>query len=79
MRLFAGDKYDLRAVSMPHEPVVSRAVYERFFGARLLNLNLHPRALPCARQALAAQLKRPLSMRELSAENNLSIFLECKL
>ncbi|WP_084909377.1 AraC family transcriptional regulator [Burkholderia ubonensis] len=36
LRLFAGDKYDLRAVSIPHEPVISRAVYERFFGARLL-------------------------------------------
>ncbi|WP_244307139.1 helix-turn-helix transcriptional regulator [Paraburkholderia silvatlantica] len=36
LRLFAGDKYDLRAVSIPHEPVVSRAVYERFFGAKLL-------------------------------------------
>ncbi|WP_250456319.1 AraC family transcriptional regulator [Caballeronia sp. ATUFL_M2_KS44] len=36
LRLFAGDKYDLRAVSIPHEPAVSRAVYERFFGAKLL-------------------------------------------
>lgn len=37
MRLFAGDRYDLRAVSIPHEPIVSHAVYERFFGARLLD------------------------------------------
>ncbi len=36
LQIFAGEKYDLRAVSIPHEPVVSRAVYERFFGARLL-------------------------------------------
>ncbi|MGU7770816.1 AraC family transcriptional regulator [Burkholderia sp. MR1-5-21] len=36
IRLFAGDKYDLRAVSIPHDPVVSRGVYERFFGARIL-------------------------------------------
>lgn len=36
LRLFAGDKYALRAISIPHEPVVSRVVYERFFGARVL-------------------------------------------
>ncbi|MBU9143040.1 AraC family transcriptional regulator [Burkholderia multivorans] len=36
LRLFAGDRYALQAVSIPHEPVVGRAVYERFFGARLL-------------------------------------------
>jgi AraC-like DNA-binding protein len=36
LRFFAGDKYDLRAVSIPHQPVVRRAVYECFFGATLL-------------------------------------------
>jgi len=36
LRLFAGDKYELCAVSLSHQPVASRAVYERFFGARLL-------------------------------------------
>jgi len=36
LRLFAGDKYALCAVSLSHQPIVSRAVYERFFGARLL-------------------------------------------
>ena len=36
LRLFAGEKYELCAVSLSHQPIVSRAVYERFFGARLL-------------------------------------------
>lgn len=36
LRLFAGDNYELRAVSLSHQPIASRAVYERFFGARLL-------------------------------------------
>lgn len=36
LRLFTGDNYELCAVSLSHQPVVSRAVYERFFGARLL-------------------------------------------
>lgn len=36
LRLFAGDNYELCAVSLSHQPIVSRAVYERFFGARLL-------------------------------------------
>jgi AraC-like DNA-binding protein len=36
IRLFAGVRYDLRAVSIPHDPVVRRTVYERFFDARVL-------------------------------------------
>lgn len=36
LRLVAGDHYELHAVSLSHQPIVSRAVYERFFGARLL-------------------------------------------
>lgn len=36
IRLFAGDRYELRAVSIPHDPLVRRSVYEGFFGARVL-------------------------------------------
>jgi len=36
LRLFAGENYELCAVSLSHQPIVNRAVYERFFGARLL-------------------------------------------
>lgn len=36
LRLFAGTDYELCAVSLSHPPIVSRAAYERFFGARLL-------------------------------------------
>lgn len=56
LRLFAGDKYDLRAVSIPHEPVVSRAVYERFFGARLLE-EPGPATLHIARNTFVASVQ----------------------
>ncbi|WP_267874486.1 AraC family transcriptional regulator ligand-binding domain-containing protein [Duganella fentianensis] len=36
LRLFAGANYELCAVSLSHQPIVSRAVYERFFATRLL-------------------------------------------
>lgn len=36
LRLVAGDSCELHAVSLSHQPIASRAVYERFFGARLL-------------------------------------------
>ena len=36
LHLVAGDNYELLAVSLSHQPIVSRAVYERFFGARVL-------------------------------------------
>jgi len=36
LRLLAGEDYELCAVSLSHPPIVSRAAYERFFGAPLL-------------------------------------------
>lgn len=35
-QLLAGEHYKLRAVTLPHTPVVSLAVYQRFFGARVI-------------------------------------------
>jgi len=56
IRLFVGDKYDLRAVSIPHDPVVSRGVYERFFGARLLEEPARA-TLHIARETFAADVQ----------------------
>jgi AraC-like DNA-binding protein len=54
-RLLAGDRYALRAVSIPHTPIVSLRTYERFFGARVMAEQ--PRAsLHLSRSTLAADL-----------------------
>ncbi|TPQ33128.1 MULTISPECIES: AraC family transcriptional regulator [Cupriavidus] len=54
-RLLAGDRYLLRAVSVPHTPVVPVSTYERFFGARVWVEQ--PRAsLHLSRSTLAADL-----------------------
>jgi AraC-like DNA-binding protein len=55
-RLLAGDRYVLRAVSLPHMPLAPIAAYESFFGARVLVEQ--PRAsLHLSRSTLAADLR----------------------
>jgi len=56
LRLFAGEDYELCAVSLSHPAIVNRAVYERFFGAPLLE---EPSAatLYISRKTFAASLQ----------------------
>ncbi len=56
IRVLAGEKYDLRAVSIPHEPLVRRSVYERFFGAPLLEEPIGA-TLRIGRDTLAAPVR----------------------
>ncbi|AXF16829.1 AraC family transcriptional regulator [Paraburkholderia caledonica] len=55
-RLLAGDRYALRAVSLPHTPLAPLGAYEDFFGAKVLVEQ--PRAsLHLSRSTLAADLQ----------------------
>jgi len=55
-RLLSGDRYLLRAVSIPHTPIASLGTYEQFFGARVMAEQ--PRAsLHLSRSTLAADLR----------------------
>jgi AraC-like DNA-binding protein len=55
-RLLAGDRYVLRAVSLPHTPLAPLGAYENFFGAKVLVDQ--PRAsLHLSRSTLAADLQ----------------------
>ncbi len=55
-RRLAGERYQLRAVSIPHTPLVPRAAYTQLFGARVLTEQ--PRAsLHLRRSMLAANLE----------------------
>ncbi|MFT0171445.1 AraC family transcriptional regulator [Paraburkholderia mimosarum] len=56
IRLGAGDKYDLRAVSIPHGPVGRRSAYERFFGVRVLTESATA-TLHISRATFAAEVK----------------------
>jgi len=55
-QLSAGGEYDLRAVSIPHDPSAGRAAYERFFKAPLLPEPARP-TLHIARAAFDAPVQ----------------------
>jgi len=55
-RMLAGDRYQLRAVALPHMPVAPVSVYKRFFGAPIFTEQ--PRAaLHVSRETLRADLR----------------------
>ncbi|MEM5421176.1 AraC family transcriptional regulator [Paraburkholderia ferrariae] len=68
IRLGAGDSYDLRAVSIPHEPVVKRSVYERFFGVRVLR-EAATATLHISRATFATEVKGANGMLRQIAED----------
>ena len=55
LKLLAGDRYRLRAASLPHEALASRSVYARFFGAPIHFAQAHA-GLHIARSTLEVHL-----------------------
>jgi AraC-like DNA-binding protein len=56
LKLLAGDRYRLRALSLPHEALAPRSVYSRFFGAPIHFAQAHA-GLHLARSTLDVHLR----------------------
>lgn len=68
VKLLAGDRYVLHAVTLPHEPLAPRATYRRFFGAPLHFAQAHA-GLHIARSALETSLREVNpTLRQMAAD-----------